>query len=123
MARSYSRCNLLDNLVPFQDVVVADGWTDRELSERQLPHISGGSSTLHTFLEMTGSWWNNGARTSLATFSRLSSFALPMRVMGLSRLQNLVLLICELLAASSQIRRTKETGSMGALVLKKSTLR
>lgn len=57
----------------------------------------------------------------MAVFSRPSSVALPIKVIGVRRLQNLVRLGAFSLAASSHILRTNETGSTGALVLKKIT--
>lgn len=68
-----------------------------------------------------GSWWKCGGRTSIATFSKPSSDALPISVIGDKRFANLVRFLCLLSRASLQILRTKETGSTGARVLKNST--
>jgi hypothetical protein len=76
-----------------------------------------------TFFGVTGAWWKCGASTSLATLSNPSIVALPMRVMGASLLAVLVRLRMGSAMASSQILWMKLTGSIGAIVLKKTTAR
>lgn len=74
-----------------------------------------------TFFGASPCTWKCGANTVRATSSSPFSVALPIRVMGVSRWTQRLRLSPDDSVASTQIRWTNETGSMGSRVLKKIT--
>jgi len=131
MARADDRRHLLDNAISSQNVMVADRRADGKLCEAESVHHAlcvnsviaalQGINLAHTFTAWNGFRWKGDANTSLATFSKPSADARPIKVMGESLFTNRVRLRAELLAAFSHIRFTNETGSIGAIVLKNIT--
>lgn len=78
---------------------------------------------LRTFLGVTPTAWKWGSNTAFETSSSPLSFALPIRVIGVSLLMHLDFCLLSALIASEQSLCTKVTGSTGARVLKNRTAR
>lgn len=134
------RCNQFDSALSRQSCVVAEGRSNRELFRVALSNLTQFQCTMQhslqfdrqcqapyhslgllTFLPDTPGAWKCGDSTCCATSVRPFSVALPITVIGVNRFTNRLRFRVGLLDASSQMVCTKDTGSMGARVLKNMT--